>query len=131
MPYEDHNKKKESDKKWRQAHPEYHNKYRQEHPQQYADYHRSYRERQKGAMQDWYFEYKKTMKCSRCPEKREPCLDFHHVDPEQKRFEVKRMMKKGACSFESLMEEVKKCIILCANCHRMHHWQERQKPQSS
>jgi predicted HNH restriction endonuclease len=28
--------------------------------------------------------------------------------------------------FAAAMEEIKKCIPLCANCHRILHWEERE-----
>jgi hypothetical protein len=41
-------------------------------------------------------------------------LQFHHVDPTNKSFGI----SKGACrKLEELVEEAKKCILLCANCH--------------
>jgi hypothetical protein len=39
---------------------------------------------------------------------------FHHVDPRQKRLAV---AAHGARSLDSLRHEVKKCVLLCANCH--------------
>jgi hypothetical protein len=47
-------------------------------------------------------------------------FDFHHIDPKQKKFNI----NKGSINrynIESTNEEVKKCILLCANCHRIHH----------
>jgi DNA-binding CsgD family transcriptional regulator len=42
-------------------------------------------------------------------------LQFHHVDPATKRFEV---AARGITrSLERLREEVRKCVLLCANCH--------------
>ena len=40
-------------------------------------------------------------------------LVFHHLDPDQKSFGVSSCTKALA----SLREEVKKCILVCANCH--------------
>jgi hypothetical protein len=41
-------------------------------------------------------------------------LHFHHVDPEAKEFGV---AQRGARSIERLRPEVRKCILLCSNCH--------------
>jgi transposase len=41
-------------------------------------------------------------------------LEFHHLDPQAKEFAVSR---RGAHSIERLREEVRKCILLCSNCH--------------
>ncbi len=48
------------------------------------------------------------------------CFDFHHLDPRLKKFSV------NACTFnkfskQSIYEEVKKCILVCSNCHRILH----------
>ena len=47
-------------------------------------------------------------------------LEFHHVNPEEKSFGLtgSGLMKK----METQLEEAKKCILVCANCHRgIHH----------
>ncbi len=41
-------------------------------------------------------------------------LEFHHVDPQTKQFGLARC---GAHSFEKLRLEVRKCVLLCSNCH--------------
>lgn len=47
------------------------------------------------------------------------CLDFHHVDKKNKKFSIGM---SGSRSIKSLLEEISKCTVLCAICHREHHW---------
>jgi hypothetical protein len=64
-------------------------------------------------------EYKKTKKCSICPESRWYTLDFHHV--KTKKYTISAMVRKGI-SWRNIKKEIAKCIIVCANCHReLHH----------
>ena len=42
-------------------------------------------------------------------------LQFHHQDPTAKRFTVSRGGTTG--SLDSMREEARKCVLLCANCH--------------
>ncbi len=44
-------------------------------------------------------------------------LDFHHLDPSKKEFDISKSSK----SFKNLKEELNKCVILCSNCHRELH----------
>jgi len=53
--------------------------------------------------------------CSRCQESDPRCLDFHHLDG--KTFNIGDGIRLGR-GLKSLTEEMGKCIILCANCHR-------------
>lgn len=53
-------------------------------------------------------------------------LDFHHVNPQDKAFPVTASLgfwKKN----EVITEEINKCILLCSNCHRELHYNERSK----
>jgi predicted HNH restriction endonuclease len=43
-------------------------------------------------------------------------FDFHHKDPTQKEAQVGTMG-----SYEKCLKEAEKCILVCANCHRMIH----------
>jgi hypothetical protein len=46
-------------------------------------------------------------------------LEFHHEDPTQKEYGV---ATKGTChNLEADLNEIKKCFLLCANCHRGVH----------
>ena len=41
-------------------------------------------------------------------------LHFHHVDPERKRLELG---SHTGASLTTLLAELEKCVLLCANCH--------------
>lgn len=59
--------------------------------------------------------------CERCGNEYPPVVfDFHHRDPSEKRFSIGSAM--GNRSWDELMEEVAKCDLLCANCHRILHF---------
>lgn len=45
-------------------------------------------------------------------------LDFHHVNPEEKTADFNANANR---SWQTTREEIKKCILLCANCHRETH----------
>ena len=62
--------------------------------------------------------------CSRCPEKHVACLEFHHLDPSQKDITLSMSATNG-WSFERIEKEAAKCILLCANCHRKEHYEQR------
>ncbi len=47
-------------------------------------------------------------------------FDFHHVDKETK--ERPLQPDRG---WETLVTEAAKCVMLCANCHRLYHYFER------
>jgi hypothetical protein len=56
--------------------------------------------------------------CSRCPERRPNCLDYHHLDKIAKRGAISRIANEGR-TLQILVDEIAKCILLCANCHRV------------
>ena len=59
-------------------------------------------------------------KCRACGGVFHPAsFDFHHLDPKQKDFSVTNGFNNK--SFDDINEEAKKCILLCANCHRAEH----------
>lgn len=51
----------------------------------------------------------------KCGEDDIVCLEFHHLDPSKKKFDICAGLRK---SYKSLYEEVQKCILICTNCHR-------------
>lgn len=51
-------------------------------------------------------------------------LDFHHKNPNEKEYTISQMIRQHKSQLD-IEEEMKKCIILCANCHREFHYLER------
>lgn len=72
--------------------------------------------------QEWQ-EYKSSLSCTKCGFSHVAALDFHHEDPSEKEYDVNRLISNG--QFKKAEEELKKCIVLCANCHRIHHYEEK------
>jgi len=58
----------------------------------------------------------KSVGCSVCGEDDERCLDLHHRNPDEKLFSL-HLGNQGR-SKSSWRTEAKKCVVLCANCHR-------------
>lgn len=57
------------------------------------------------------------MPCSRCGIDVPPvAMDFHHITDDEKYMNVAGMK---TCSWERIKNEIKKCELLCANCHRI------------
>ena len=70
---------------------------------------------------EWLDSLKKESKCSKCGEERWFCLEYHHIDPSKKKFGIAVSVSIGYGK-KRILEEIKKCIVLCANCHRKLHW---------
>ena len=56
--------------------------------------------------------------CSWCPERRIACLDYHHLDRSTKKAGICELVRSGT-TLTKLKAEIAKCILLCANCHRV------------
>lgn len=96
--------------------------YRKSHYQNNRDkYIEKVRARQKD-VNDWFKEFKKTLKCNRCPENHPACLSFHHKDRSEKEYLVSQLARNGMK--ETLLKEIEKCEVLCQNCHAKEHFSE-------
>lgn len=62
--------------------------------------------------------YKTSIGCP-CGERHPACLDFHHTS--DKEIEISNAVRLGWC-WERILKEIKKCELLCANCHRKLHF---------
>lgn len=59
--------------------------------------------------------------CGQCGyNKSRNALDLHHLDPSQKEFGIGRI-RANPKSWEKIVSELRKCVLLCANCHREFH----------
>ena len=75
----------------------------------------------KSKKQEWV-EYKKTLSCIKCGQTHPAALDFHHVVRSKDNNKVHKLLRNGA--YLAIWDEIKKCVVLCANCHRIHHFDE-------
>lgn len=63
-------------------------------------------------------EYKLEQGCQECGYRKcAEALDFHHRDPTKKEIKIAQLNK----SIKVILEELLKCDVLCANCHRELH----------
>lgn len=64
------------------------------------------------------YRYKRFCKCRVCKESEPVALDLHHIDQSTKDFNP----SSGVCySVDVLRAEIRKCVVLCSNCHRKFH----------
>lgn len=63
------------------------------------------------------------VRCNRCQESHPATLQFHHIDPNIKEFSINEAFKQSR-SRKVILDEIRKCEILCANCHAKEHWQQ-------
>lgn len=66
----------------------------------------------------WAIDYKGG-KCERCNGVFHPAVyEFHHINPEEKDRDPSKTL---LLSLENMKKELDKCILVCANCHRLEH----------
>ena len=92
-------------------------------------YHTNYKHRRK-RRRHWLNKYKNHLGCQICHyNEYAVALHFDHTSPDNKRKAVGDML---SYSIKRLIEEVRKCRVLCANCHfvetdRLRHRKRRRK----
>lgn len=74
----------------------------------------------------WLMEYKQSRECEVCGEQHVATLEFHHKNPKEKDAMISWMIAKNR-SLDAIKAEIKKCKLVCANCHRKIHYDERFK----
>jgi len=75
---------------------------------------------QRQELYEWFRNLKKTLKCQKCGFAHPAALDFHHRDGGEKDAEVTRLVASKV-NKTRILEEIAKCDVLCANCHRIIH----------
>jgi len=118
-------KKREYNRKWRAENPDALKEYYKENKDRFRKHNKVNRLRNAEYIQ----EAKRNGKCVSCGWNDHPCaLDFHHIDPASKITEI-ASMTRGGSSIEKIQEEMNKCVLMCSNCHRIFHYNEKIKNQ--
>ena len=63
------------------------------------------------------YEFKLGNPCTICGEDDPRVVEFNHVDPNTKDHNISEIVNSGH-STNSILKEIAKCEVLCANCHR-------------
>ena len=111
MPYKDKEVQKAKNREYQKKYYQKRKKYYKNKAKERQDFLKNFIER-----------VKRFCNCSICGENRWWVLDFHHKN--NKEFSIGDASRKGV-SIENLKEEIRKCDVLCANCHRDLHYKEK------
>lgn len=57
--------------------------------------------------------------CAFCPERTRCCMCFHHKDPTTKSDTISKLVNQKVVT--KLLVELRKCILVCHNCHHKIH----------
>lgn len=82
----------------------------------------AYERHRRQRLRAWLYIHKESLGCTRCGTDDAACLDFHHV--EDKHRALNELVTHGA-SAVTIYDELQRCEILCANCHRKEHLDSR------
>lgn len=96
--------------------------YRKEHYQRNKEAIQARVARNKRAGREKWIEFKAQQVCHHCGARHPAIIDFHHIVRDGSQQSVNRMAANNR--WLAIYEEVKKCIPLCSNCHRILHWDE-------
>jgi hypothetical protein len=76
----------------------------------------NYRRERRQNLRNYIYNHFKNNSCIDCGESRIACLQFDHVDPTLKKYNISAFPKTRG-SIKSLQLEIDKCVVRCANCH--------------
>ena len=112
MPYKDKEKQREKNRE-----------YQKKHYEQKKDYYIQKAKESKHRVREEFENYKKTLKCEVCGESHVATLDFHHKDTSTKEIIISESIWRW--SWNTIKKEIDKCAVLCSNCHRKLHYDEK------
>ncbi len=85
------------------------------------------REQYQKMREDFLANYKLGKCCSSCGWKEHPeILQFHHKKGEKKSFTIGNLKLYKKISPEIMEAEIKKCVLLCPNCHLLFHFKRKE-----
>jgi hypothetical protein len=103
-------KSRESRRRWEKNNPE-----------KVKEHKRKYQKKKSYKRKMFSIEYKGG-KCEDCgiiaTMENRSIFDFHHLNPSNKKDDINEIQTKN---IDRLKEELDKCVLLCANCHRLRH----------
>lgn len=111
-------------KKWRKVNIDKMREYRRRWYLKNRDYAIDKSAKRRKDTQEWFNRFKLTKKCLNCGESHPACLVFHHRDLSKKDICVSKVANRG-WGKKRILEEIEKCDVLCANCHRKLHWEQK------
>jgi hypothetical protein len=124
MPYKD--KDRYQSEEWKEYQRNYQRSWHQRHKEK-----RLAKSRKRRAAIQEYVQGIKSQLCSTdCGERHPATLQFHHLNSEVKMFNIGNAIRDGI-SLDRIKKEIEKCIVLCANCHAIRHYNMRNKGQIS
>ena len=115
LPIKDPVKRREYQKRYHRQWYEKHKKERRADIQQ-----------RKKNLREWFRELKEGMSCEICGisgKNQAWVLEFHHIEPADKKEMISYMVGAGY-SKKRILAEIKKCVVICANDHRAKHFKE-------
>lgn len=122
-----------SDEEKRIKRKEYRKRYEEKHPERVIEQRKKYDKKHHDAIRlkasNWQKEKGRLNKLRAIEYLGGKCLDcgnifpqyiydFHHLDPTIKEFSITRIMGR---TWDKIVPELNKCVLLCANCHRTRH----------
>jgi hypothetical protein len=78
----------------------------------------------RAAAKEYVWNYLLTHPCIQCGEINPVVLEFHHVRGEKEN-DIAHLINQSGSSLDTLIAELEKCDVLCANCHRKLTAEER------
>jgi Zn finger protein HypA/HybF involved in hydrogenase expression len=99
-------------------------KYQEKNIDKVREWNRLNKQKQNKKRRQFINEYKSNCSCKKCGDIRPYVLDFHHINPSEKEFDLGDATKYNIAR---LKLELEKCITLCRNCHSEFHYLEKQQ----
>jgi hypothetical protein len=84
----------------------------------------------KAAIHKYFQNMKNQLCCIDCGQRHPATLHFHHLNSGDKDFDISYAVNSGV-SIDRIKKEIEKCIVLCANCHAIRHYNMRNQKQTS
>ena len=105
------------------------------------NYHRSWHQRhrdkrlarmyeRKAAIYQYVQNMKSQLRRVDCGQRHPATLQFHQLNLEDKVFNISDAARHGT-GLDRIKKEMQKCIVLCANCHLIRHYNMRNKKKTS